>query len=100
MDLLDPIKKMMMAGIGVPEKLKEITDDLVKKGELSESQGAKLIKEWSEKAEKGTSDITKSINETVGKALEKMNIPSMDEVEKLHKEIKSLSKKIHDLEKK
>lgn len=100
MDIFEPLKKMMMAGIGVPEKLKEITDDLVKKGELSESQGAKLIKEWSEKAEKSTADITKSIGEAVGKTLEKMNIPSMEEVEKLHKEIKTLSKKIHDLEKK
>ena len=42
----------MLAGFGVQEKVKEFVDDLVKKGELSESQGAKLVKEWSEKVRK------------------------------------------------
>ena len=49
MTLNEIIHKALMAGLGVPEKMKEMVDDLVKKGELSESQGAKLVKEWSER---------------------------------------------------
>lgn len=100
MDILDPIKKLMLAGIGVPEKLKEVVDDLVKKGELNESQGSKLVKEWSEKAEKGSADVTKAINEVVAKTLEKMNITTRDEVDALRKDIDELTKKIEALENK
>jgi len=99
MDILESVKRLMLAGMGVPEKLKEIVDDLVKRGELSESQGAKLFKEWSEKAEKGTADIGNAISEAVSKTLEKMNIPTKDEVEKLHKEVKALEKKLREQKK-
>jgi len=97
MEILESVKRLMLAGIGVPEKLKEIVDDLVKRGELSESQGAKLFKEWTDKAEKGTEDMGKAISDAVGKALERMNIPSKDEVEALRKEVKALQKKVKEL---
>ena len=99
MDILESVKRLMLAGMGVPEKLKEIVDDLVKRGELSESQGAKLFKEWTEKAEKGTADMNKAISEAVNKTLEKMNIPTKGEVEKLHKEVKALEKKLREQKK-
>ena len=70
MAILDIIRSAMLAGFGVQEKVREFIDDLVKKGELSESQGAKLVKEWSEKADKNAEDISKSLNELVQKALE------------------------------
>ena len=99
MEILESVKRMMLAGLGVPEKLKDLVDELVRKGELSESQGSKLVKEWSDKAEKSSADIGKAVAEAVGKALEKMNIPSKDEFEALRKEVKSLSKKVKELSK-
>jgi len=65
MALFDIIRNAMLAGFGVQEKVKEFVDELVKKGELSESQGAKLVKDWSEKVDRNTQDITKSINEAI-----------------------------------
>ena len=100
MDIFDPLRKAMMIGLGVPEKIKEVVDDLIKKGEMSESQGAAFLKEFTEKAEKGTAELGKSINDMVKSALEKMHIPSIDEMEKLQKEVNSLSKKVKELEKK
>jgi len=97
MEILESVKRLMLAGIGVPEKLREIVDDLVKKGELSESQGAKLFKEWSERAEKGTADMSKTLSDAVSKTLEKMNIPSRDDLEDLKKKVKSLEKKVKEL---
>jgi polyhydroxyalkanoate synthesis regulator phasin len=97
MELLESVKRLMLAGIGVPEKLKEVVDDLVKRGELSESQGAKLFKEWTERAEKGTADMSKAVSEAVGKTLEKMNIPTRDDLEDLQKKVKSLEKKVKEL---
>ncbi len=51
--MFDIIRKALLAGFGVQEKAREFIDDLVKKGELSQSEGAKLMKEVIEKAEKG-----------------------------------------------
>lgn len=92
------LHKALMAGIGVPEKVNELIDDLVKKGELSESQGAKLVKECSEKVSKSRDDIAKSITELISKTLEKMNIPARDDVDELRKKVKSLSSRIKKLE--
>jgi len=79
-------------------KVREFIDDLVKKGEVSESQGAKLAREWTEKAEKSTSDMNQSLADLMNKTLEKMSIPSKSDIEGLKKEIKALSTKIKKLE--
>jgi len=98
MAILDIIRNAMLAGFGVQEKVKEIIDDFVKKGELSESQGAKLVKEWSEKVDKNTEDISKSLNELVQKALDKMSLPSKDEIAKLNEQVNALSERMKKLE--
>jgi polyhydroxyalkanoate synthesis regulator phasin len=92
------IRNALLAGFGVQEKVKEFIDDLVKKGELSESQGAKLVKEWSEKAEKNTEDMGKSLNEIVTKALEKMNLPTKDDIKKLNEKTDALAARVAKIE--
>jgi polyhydroxyalkanoate synthesis regulator phasin len=87
-----------MAGLGVPEKINEVVDELVKKGELSESQGAKLVRECSEKVSRTGDEINRTVSDLIEKALEKMNIPTRDDVDKLNKKITALSSKIKKLE--
>ena len=98
MAILDIIRSAMLAGFGVQEKVREFIDDLVKKGELSESQGAKLVKEWSEKADKNVEDISKSMNDLVQKTLEKMSLPSKDDIAKLNEQINVLSARLKKME--
>jgi len=98
MTLNEIVHRAIMAGLGVPEKVKEMVDDLVKKGELSESQGAKLVKEWSDKASKTGEDVTKNITSLIDKTLEKMNIPTREEVAKLEKKLTALAARVKKLE--
>ncbi|MEW6118008.1 MAG: phasin family protein [Nitrospirota bacterium] len=98
MTVFDIVRNAVLAGFGVQEKVKEFIDDLVKKGELSESQGAKLVKEWSEKAEKSTTDWSKSISDVITKTMEKMNIPTKDDFDKLNKKVQNLSARVKKLE--
>ena len=98
MALFDIIKNAMLAGYGVQEKVKEFVDELVKKGELSESQGVKLVKEWSEKAEKNTEDISSSLNDLLKKAVERMKIPSQEDIDSLKEKISELSARVKKLE--
>ncbi len=97
--MFDFARNILLAGLGAQEKIKEFVDDLVKKGELSESQGAKIVKEWSEKASQSTSDLREDISEVISKTLEKMNIPTKEDLESLNKKIESLSMRIAALEK-
>jgi len=105
MTIFDVARNAIMAGFGAQEKVKEFIEELIKKGELSESQGAKLVKEWTEKADKTSSDLSKSVSdlsnnaaELVSKALEKMHIPTKEDIEKLNKKIQSLSERVKKLE--
>lgn len=98
MSFFEITQKALMAGLGMQEKLKEFIDELVKKGELSKTQGAKLIKEWSDKAGASKEEFDKDIKEFIGKAVEKINIPTKDEVEQLKKEVQTLSKRLKKLE--
>jgi polyhydroxyalkanoate synthesis regulator phasin len=92
------IHKTLMAGLGVPEKIGEIIDELVKKGELSESQGARLVKECTAKAGKTGDEVNKAFSEFIAKILDKMNIPTRDDFEKLNRKVTALSARIKKLE--
>ncbi len=98
MTIFDAVRNAILAGFGVQEKVKEFIDELVKKGELSESQGAKLVKEWSDKADKSTIGLNKNLAELMSKTLEKMNIPTKEEFDRLNKKVQTLSARVRKLE--
>lgn len=98
MTLNEIVHKALMVGIGIPEKINEVIDDLVKKGELSESQGARLVRECSEKVGKTGDELNKGLADLVNKALEKMNIPTREDFEKLNKKISALNSRIKKIE--
>jgi len=98
MTFFDVIRNALLAGLGLQEKVKEFLDELVKKGELSESQGAKLFKEWSENAEKTSDLLSQNISELVTKSLKKMNLPTRDDIERLNKELRSLTRRLDNVE--
>lgn len=98
MTVFDIVRNALLAGFGVQEKVKEFIDELVKKGELSESQGAKIVKEWTETANKTTEQFSKSLSEVISKTLERMNIPTKEDIERLNKKIQSLSLRVKKLE--
>jgi len=98
MAIVDMIRNALLAGFGVQEKVKEIIDDLVKKGELSESQGAKLVKEWTEKVEKNTEDVSKSLSEIVSRTLEKMNLPTKGDIDKMTEKVDAVAARVSKLE--
>lgn len=100
MSIFDVVRKALFAGLGAQEKVKELVEELVKKGELNKSQGASIVKAWTEKAGKRREDLSNSLSELISKTLEKINLPTKDDIEKLNKKIESLSKKLEGMEKK
>ena len=98
MTFFDVVRNALLAGLGVQEKVNEFVSELVKKGELSESQGAKLVREWTERADKSTEQVSKSLSDMISKTMEKMTLPSKDDIEKLNRKIQVLSVRVKKLE--
>jgi polyhydroxyalkanoate synthesis regulator phasin len=98
MTFVEVVRNALLAGFGVQERVNEFVNELVKKGELSENQGAKLVKEWTEKADKSSDQFSKNLSEMVTKTLEMMSLSTKDDIEKLNKKIQSLSARVRKLE--
>ncbi len=98
MTLFDVVRKAMLVGFGVQEKVNEFVNELVSKGELNQSEGAKLVKEWSEKAEKTTEEINKTVNEVVGGAVKKLSLATKADLDKLNQKVQTLSTSLKKLE--
>jgi polyhydroxyalkanoate synthesis regulator phasin len=98
MTVSDIIKKAMLVGLGAQEKAKEFIEELVKAGELSKSEGATLVKEWVSKAEESTKDMDHKVKDAMASALEKFNIPTRDDIEKVEKKLQNISARLTKLE--
>ena len=96
--LTDVIRKALLAGVGIQEKFNDYLDELVKKGELSQTQAAKMVKEWTGIAEKSAGEVNKSISDMVEKAMHRMNLPTSEDMERLNRKVQSLSVRVKRLE--
>jgi len=100
MSLFDIVKKALLAGLGAQEKVKELVDELIKKGELSKSQGGKIVKAWAEKADKRKEKISKNLSGLIDKTFAGMNLPTKKDIQELNKKLDALTKKLEGSEKK
>jgi polyhydroxyalkanoate synthesis regulator phasin len=98
MVIAEIVKRALLAGLGAQEKAKEFIDELVKAGELSKGEAASLVKEWTSKAEQNTKDVDVKIKDAVSGVLEKLNIPSKSDLEKLEKKVQALNGRLRKLE--
>jgi polyhydroxyalkanoate synthesis regulator phasin len=94
----DVVRKAVLASLGVQEKMKDFVDDLIKKGELNEHEGAKLMKEWMTKAKTSTEDVNRMAIDGMRVALDKMNIATKEELDSLTKKVQQLSVRLKKLE--
>ncbi len=94
----DIVRKAMLASLGIQEKMKEFVDDLIKKGELNEHEGAKLMKEWVNKAKQSTEDVNRMATDGARVVLDKMNIATKEEMDSLSKKVQQLSVRLKKLE--
>lgn len=91
------IKKMMMFGVGLAamtrEKIEEFVKELVKKGEMSETEGKQFVNDLVEKSKKVTRDIETKTEEMVTATLKRLNIPTRKELDDLRERIEKLEKR-------
>jgi polyhydroxyalkanoate synthesis regulator phasin len=94
----DLFKKLLYTGVGLAtsssEKVKQEIDTLVERGKLSEEEGKKVVDDVVRNFEVKKEEFEGKLSVAVEKVLDKLNLPSLDYVEKLEKRIKSLEVKV------
>ena len=91
------IKKIGLAGLGLlsitKTKAQEIANELVKKGEVSKIEGAKLVKDLLKKTEENKKILEKKIEKVIRNTMKKLDIPTRREVNEVKRKINQLSKR-------
>ena len=94
--MFDYIRKMTLAGAGLAilttEKIHEILDDLVKKGEMTEKEARETIDEYVEKSKQAKKDMEMKMEKWVTSFLNRMNIPTRKEIEEMKERLSRLEK--------
>jgi polyhydroxyalkanoate synthesis regulator phasin len=96
-------RKVLLASVGAiaiaQDELEYFIDKLIERGEIAEKDGQGLIHEMKEKRKKRSQEVEVEISRKVRDTLERMNIPTRADFEKLSTSIAGLSKKIDELAK-
>jgi Uncharacterized conserved protein len=97
MAMLDYIRKMTLAGAGLAimttEKIQELMDELVKKGEMTEKEAREAVNEFLEKSKQARKDLEDKMEQMATGLLNRMNIPTRKEIEDIKQRLASLEKK-------
>ncbi|MGK7395895.1 MAG: phasin family protein [Candidatus Cyclobacteriaceae bacterium M3_2C_046] len=88
------MKKIISTGLGAAilakNKAQELIDDLVNKGKMTEEEGNKFLNDLKEETDKSKSDFENELRVMMRKILDRMNIASRQDIERLEKRIKIL----------
>ena len=95
--MFDLFKKGVLMGLGAititKEKVEEVVDELIKKGELSKDERSKAIQDMLKKAEDQEKILIDKVSAEVNKAIVKLGIPTKKDIERLEKKIDELKNK-------
>jgi polyhydroxyalkanoate synthesis repressor PhaR len=101
---VDFFKKSVLFGLGVfdltKEKAEKLVDEMIKRGEMSESDKAKAVKELLKGHDERIKKLNAKIDETVEKVTAKVRGKEKDELAKIHQKLDNLTKVVEKLEKK
>ncbi|MCD6163577.1 MAG: hypothetical protein J7K40_14345 [candidate division Zixibacteria bacterium] len=100
--VMDIMKKLMLAAIGAvhisKEKMEEMFDELVKKGEMTSSEKAEAMKKMAEKIETSSVKVKDVVEKKVNTAVDKINVSGR--IDELNKQVEKLSAKLEEMSKK
>ena len=99
--MIESLKKVGLLGIGVlsitEEKIKQVVNELVEKGEMNKEEGKTLVHELLTEKKKQIQDFDEKISKDVQNALGKSKIALKDDVLRLEDKITELEKTVQKL---
>jgi polyhydroxyalkanoate synthesis repressor PhaR len=101
---MDIFKKSVLFGLGVfdltKEKAEKMVDEMIKRGEMTQSDKAKAVKEILKGHDERMEKLKKKIDESVEKVTSKVRGKEKEELAKLQSKIDELTRMVEKLEKK
>lgn len=92
--MLDFMKRAILMGAGLAitttDKMKELMQEMVNKGELSEEEARKAFDELKEKSKEAKKEWEEKVEKAVRTTMDRLGIPSRQEVEELKKRLAEL----------
>ncbi|MDD3191074.1 MAG: phasin family protein [Candidatus Pacebacteria bacterium] len=92
------LEKIILSGLGLAslsqDKAQKMIDELVKEGEVSQKDGAIMVKKIMDGVEKNKKEIEKMTEKAVREVVTKINVPSKKDISALEKKIDDLNKKL------
>ncbi len=99
----DLVHRIMLAGIGAValkhDELEEFIDKLVERGEIARKDREELIKEMRERYKKYHQGEEHPAHKRVKEMMDRLSMPSKDDIDELNKKLADLEKKIDELSK-
>ena len=95
----DLLKKVLSLGFGAlvvsKDKIEEVVNELVKKGELGQEEGKNLVNELIEKGEASVNEVEGKIEKIVKSVTEKLDLPTRKELNEIKSEIEQIKEKLN-----
>ena len=92
--MFDLLKKTILTGIGIASMTKDKVEELGKKiseeSKLTAEEGRKLVNDLLKQSEKARENLETQVQKFVKTALEKLDIPTREDLNRLEKRIKKL----------
>lgn len=106
-NLLEGLRKILLAGIGAvavaQEEIEDFVNKLIDRGEIAEKDGRKLVTDVMERRREAVKESTQKASDEIDKRieglLERLNLPTRSEIEKLTAKIGELNAKVDELKK-
>ena len=105
--LLESVRRVLMAGVGAvtlaQEEVEEFVSKLIDRGELADKDGRKLVSDFVEGRRETVREKAKwaegEFDQRIEGLLNRLNIPSKLDIDRLSKKIDALNRKINKLKK-
>lgn len=95
---MEPLRNILLAGLGAlsysQEKFKSTIQLLIEKGELTRTQGEKVIAEWVERGKEEQEKIGARISAELSRVLGKLSLVSREEYDALVRRVEILEQKL------
>ena len=95
----DLLRKALSLGFGAllvsKDKIEDVVNELVKKGELGQEEGKNLVNELIEKGEASVNEVEAKIEKMVKSVTEKLDLPTRKELNEIKSEIEQIKEKLN-----
>lgn len=99
--MLELLRKLMLAGLGTldltEEKARAIFEDLVRRGELSDTEARELTSGWVKRAKEQRAKLQQQIDEAIRAAFGRLDVASRGDVKLLAERVAELERKVEQL---